>query len=292
MSRFLKAVALALAVAVGLPPAADIAHAAQTAADAELAKRRINMAGRQRMLSQRAARQICAAQAGIDPVASRAAALQTVETFESVLHALRKGGVDGLRPETDQTTADLLTEVVWLWQPYGTAIRNLSAGAPGGKLARVRELNTGVLRTMNSAVQAMEAAMGGGAVSSELARAINVAGRQRMLIERGMMWACMQTVNDQPAEDAAEIRKTIDLFAQSLQDLRFGNETAGLIAPPAWEIEAQLELVAGLWAEIAPDLEGAAEGRVIGADALGLLMVRGEALVEMMNEAVWMYETF
>ena len=285
-----RAMVIALAVAVGLVPCAETAQAAQSGEEAALAKRRINLAGRQRMLSQRAARQICAAQAWIGAESNRAAARQTVETFETVLHALQNGGLDGLQPETNPATAGLLREVDALWRPYAQAVRTLANRDESGDLNRVGALNSEVLAAMNRAVLAMEQATGG-TMSPELARAINVAGRQRMLIERATMWACLQGLPDR-AGDATRIRQTIDLFEASLADLRGGNDASNIVAPPTWEIEAQLELVAEQWAEIRPLLDAAAAGTPVAPEVLMQLIMQAETLVDAMNEAVWMYETF
>lgn len=292
MRQYLKPFAIAVMIACSMPPAAEMARAAQTAEQAAAAKHRINLAGRQRMLSQRVARQICAAEAGIAPDANRAAALQTVETFETVLAGLRSGGAEGLQAEPDPAAQELLRNADQVWQPYATAIRQMAAGATGARLSEVRTRNTAVLTAMNKAVQAMEQAAGGDGLTPELARAINVAGRQRMLIERSLMWTCLQTHGDDPAGDAAQIAAASGLFAASLGDLRAGNDAAGLAPPPSWEVEAQLELVAGLWAGMAPELNAAAAGAPVDQTALALMISRGEALVDALDDAVWVYQNF
>ena len=292
MTFFKSVMTAVFACALALGPMVGTAHATQARSQTDAAelKYKINIAGRQRMLSQRMARQICAAETGIDVAANRDAARVTAETFGDVLTMLRAGGgARDLKPETDPDVLDSLTQVVWLWQPYKTAMVDLADDMITGDLDKIRQLNSGVLKAMNGAVGAMEAAAGG-QMDADLARTINVAGRQRMLIERTMMWTCLHATGTDAAADAEQLRAAADLFASSLAALRMGEE--GLVPPPMWELEAQLELVEELWSGMSPLIDAATNGTPAQAHDLEQMFVQGVILVEAMNDAVWMYENF
>ncbi len=286
---FLGAASLMVAGLVFSPHKGIASQVAQPGKAAQ-AKIRINLAGRQRMLTQRMARQICAAEAGIDVETNRDAARDTAQIFAQVLVQLRDGGgEESLSPETNQRVLKELSQVALLWETYSAAIRSLSDEMQGADLDQVRQLNSGVLTAMNAAVDAMEEAAGS-SMAPELAKTINVAGRQRMLTERALMWACLRTTGTGGQGDAEEARAAKTLFTSSLAALRAGED--GLVAPPSWEIEAQLEAVADLWSDLAPLLDRTVAGEMFKGPELARMIDQGALIVDAMNDAVWMYKNF
>ncbi len=286
---FLAAVSL-MVTGLFFTPNKGVASQLAQPGEAAQAKIRINLAGRQRMLTQRMARQICAAGAGIEVETNRDAARDTAQIFAQVLAQLRDGGgEEGLSPETNQRVLEELSQVAILWEPYSAAIRSLSDEEPGADIDQVRQLNSAVLAAMNAAVNAMEEASGS-TLSPDLAKTINVAGRQRMLTERALMWACLSTTGTGGQGDAEKVRAAQTLFSSSLAALRVGDE--GVIAPPTWEIDAQLEVVADLWGNLAPWLDRMAAGAPTKASELAQMIDQGVLIVDAMNDAVWMYENF
>jgi methyl-accepting chemotaxis protein/hemerythrin len=123
----------------------------------------INLAGRQRMLSQKAAKEALflldrqAAGRDTDEIARKLAS--TVAVFNKTLESLRLGGAAPLTGDPRGPAADLppaspevaakLTEVERLWHPFRDLLSHLDATADP---ARIVEGSEGVLAAMNAAV--------------------------------------------------------------------------------------------------------------------------------------------
>jgi len=132
----------------------------------------INMAGRQRMLSQKMTKEILA---GISTVDSKIrqdsfkAAKNSMRIFNTTLNSLIAGGKIPLSlsaadntffisPSAEGNAAKLLQDVKSLWKNFQKKMNNVISGAPSAKedLAWIRDNNTKLLTAMNKAVVQMQ----------------------------------------------------------------------------------------------------------------------------------------
>lgn len=287
-AQLARATAIALAALMQVVSPAHAGTVDGGAITAEEAKRKINLAGRQRMLSQRIAMALCLAEAGVKPAEMRDLALTSAEVFDQTLKELRAGGSGtNLPAETDPRVLELLAEVETLWAEYNDAIRAQANGAGPGGLARIRDVNPPLLAAMNAAVGAMDEAYGKGLLHPDLARVINVAGRQRMLIQKTMKETCLAVTGPEPAADAEAAAATAQLFTLTLAGLRNGDPADDIMSPPNWEVEAQLELVDSLWTDMMDEHDRALEA---DKGALDRLHTFSEQALKEMNNAVHLYE--
>tara|TARA_R110000868_G_scaffold49269_3_gene158922 strand:- start:2221 stop:3117 length:897 start_codon:yes stop_codon:yes gene_type:complete len=267
--------------------------AAESSVLIEAAKRKINLAGRQRMLSQRIAMQACMAQSGVLVETSLSRGRAAADLFERTMDGLQVGDEEqGLSVETHPEVLSALSKVDGLWQSYLASVDAFLDQPGEGPLRMVHARNGAVLVNMNSAVGVMEGIYGDGLISPEIAGALNIAGRQRMLIMKALKEACMITRGFAAEEDRKALAKTISLFDTSLYKLRQGNVWDQIIAPPSFEIEMQLELVQMIWDWMSPRLEAIADGNSIDTDNLRAMAYHGEVALIEMNTAVWLYEAF
>lgn len=89
----------------------------------------IDIAGRQRMLTQKTSKEICFIMSGVEVEASRAALAGTVQTFEASLIALRDGMKDvGINPPPNDEIAAGLEGVQLNWGMVRPAIAKVLAG--------------------------------------------------------------------------------------------------------------------------------------------------------------------
>ncbi|WP_027328238.1 methyl-accepting chemotaxis protein [Marinimicrobium agarilyticum] len=116
---------------------------------------------------------------------------------------------------------------------------------------------------------------------SATAETVDVAGRQRMLIQRLAKEAML---TEQGALDASGLNATIELFEQSHQNLLNGNESAGIQPPQTAEINQSLLNVLQEWNQYKAIIFD-----YIGADpnaTLAALNQQSEHTFQTMNQAV------
>ncbi|MEL7369601.1 MAG: type IV pili methyl-accepting chemotaxis transducer N-terminal domain-containing protein [Myxococcota bacterium] len=189
----------------------------------------VNIAGRQRMLSQRAAKE--ALLYSQRPTSDNRAQLETtLQLFNTSHRALRLGGqtpanLDGTNPvwvtgASDDALINLLNEVDKNWKQMSTSIDNLFATATkrNDALVVLKEKNPALLRSMDTAVRYLAAE------PNSSATVINIAGRQRMLSQRTAMLALLS--DSEPSEaNRTALSQSIALFERSHKGLRAGGKT-------------------------------------------------------------------
>ncbi|MFC4670309.1 type IV pili methyl-accepting chemotaxis transducer N-terminal domain-containing protein [Seohaeicola nanhaiensis] len=283
MSR--KHVLLSLVLAAVLWPLPREAPAAEPAKSGVDLRRQVNLAGRQRMLSQQIVMMLCMAHQGVKPAETGAAARVAIRDFDRVLKGLRHGDADlGLPVETHPDVLRHLAAVETLWPQFRGRAQAVSDAAG---LAELRAIAPDIVARMNDAVQAISAS-GTTGENAELSKVVDVAGRQRMFLVRIAMETCLGAAGIDVEAERARAAASMDVFETSLAQLREGDSAAGIIAPPVWEIEAMLELVHADWLKM-KDLIRQAQAAGDAA-VLNSLLEQTQKTLANMNETVWMYE--
>lgn len=258
---------------------------------AEDAANRMNIAGRQRMLSQRIGMASCFLHLGIETEANLNILETATEEFAEALYALRFGSEDMrmLRP-TDPTVEKIFAPVIEMWLPFSSAIGRLEADPSKSGPANYISRNSVKLLTFSQeAVALMSSIYGGSAISVELARTIDVAGRQRMLSQRMAKGFC-EVLRDPENETARQDFVTaFDLFNRSHLGLLAGDPGLGVIAPPTGDIILQLTNVDMIWSDIRNDLEMTAIGVPPSPAVIDRIFHGTNTLLREMNIAVGLY---
>ncbi len=287
-----KAVALALILVA--PTGLSAQSMSVLAEPAAQATNRINIAGRQRMLSQRMAKAACLMAQNISVTTAFDQLTQAHSLFLSSDRALRKGDPDlGLAPEEFSAVLEALDEINPHWEVYrgivDAGIKN--AAIESAELEVLDDASLSVLEFMNSAVYTTARAYASAIpeVPLGLAITVDVAGRQRMLTQKAVKEACLMRIATDPAEQAARLAETVKLFDRSLVALLEGFPAAGVIPPSDPELSRKLREVSELWKPVKEILERAiADGHLTDWD-LSALARETEPLLRTMNEAVIMY---
>lgn len=120
----------------------------------------IDIAGRQRMLSQKAAKEICLIMAGIDPAVNRDRLTKTTKLFSDVADALINGIPGMIAAAPNDAIRAQLTEVQNKWELSRGIFADVAAGADicCGNDQIVIEKMEAVLNTMNQVVGMYETA--------------------------------------------------------------------------------------------------------------------------------------
>jgi hypothetical protein len=207
----------------------------------------IDMAGRQRMLTQRVIKAYCQVGMQVTPDVSRAQLGAAVARFDSQLAELSKR-------TTNIEARRALALVAKRWQPY----KRVATGPVSRQGAnRLLELNDELLLAAHDVVIHLQEAAG-----TEEARLVNIAGRQRMLSQRlaGLYMLRAFGVNSPAARDA--LNTAGNEFAGALAALRAASENTPAINAELDAVQLQWE-----WFRAALSLQGAQSHLLIVADA-------------------------
>lgn len=268
--------------------AAVSVQAAEVAPDL---KRKINIAGKQRMLSQRMARAACLASQGVMVAKQNQIWEEANAAFAKALAGLRSGDEDlMIRTEAHPQVLEALSSVDRVWPGYAASLDR--ARGDVASLPEVAMRSLSVLKAANDVVVALEGSTDGTGVSQELARLINVAGRQRMLTQRAAKEYCLIAAGIEPEMQREALAATVALFDRSLEGLRRGDDEMGLLAAPDEVIEMQLEYVADLWTPLRAQFQKAIDGLPPSPTGLGMVAANIDSVLSAANEAVWLYENF
>jgi hypothetical protein len=251
---------------------------------------RINIAGRQRMLTQRMTTAACLAMARVDEKNRSKVALAMRGEFIQGLYMLRHGakGFD-LPKEEDPLVLTALAEVEQVWAQFGPAIAQVVLNDMNEVvILQVLTLNERVLEKSNHVVLMLEKALNSGP-KSDLGRTVNIAGRQRMLSQRMMKYACFAAIDLGRGESQIELGKDIELFDKTFVALRDGDAKNGIIAPPSAALSSHMNRVGQLWQTYRADLEHVQKGGDMPKDRLHSLAGQSDVILDALDQAVQMY---
>jgi len=247
----------------------------------------INLAGKQRMLTQKMSKEVLLIAAGVDVDANKASLKKTSDLFDRTLRGLINGDAElGLPKTTDPAILAQLEKVSGLWTAFRKHVNAVLAGnTDKAVLQAIASQNLPLLKNMNQAVQ-MYTRMSGSKLDPAMATTINLAGKQRMLTQK-MTKELLLIANGIDVEaNKANLKKTVALFERTLKGLMDGDSELGLPGTKDPAIRAQLEVVQKLWAEYKPVLD-AVDTSLAGLQKAAKLNL---PLLKEMNKAVKMYE--
>jgi nitrate/nitrite-specific signal transduction histidine kinase len=240
----------------------------------------INLAGKQRMLTQKMSKEALFIAKGIDVEKNKESLKKTEELFDKTLNGLINGDKDLNLPKTeDKDILAQLQKVQELWTPFKANIDKVVEGkSDKATLEAIAKENIPLLKEMNKAV-GMYAKASGSKLDPEMAKTINRAGKQRMLTQK-MTKELLLVANGIDADANKEnLKKTAELFESTLKDLTDKCKSD--------DIKKQLGVVAKIWGDYKPIIEKADTSD----DALKKAEELNIPLLKEMNKAVKMYES-
>lgn len=287
---------MGVAFAVLLSTLAPLSGPAFAQSDlADEAKRKVNIAGRQRMLSQRMSKAACFILTGVDSEGHQGMLSDAYNQFVAAQDTLRFGNANiGLNAEDKPTVLISFGLVDEAWIKYAPAVEAVIAEGTtdAAQMATLNVLGLEVLGIMNSTVGDMASAYGADLedLPMILAITIDLAGRQRMFTQKISKEFCLIDAGIDVAENTAKLAETLNFFNLTLTSLIEGFPGAIVPAPNA-EILEKLGEVQSLWVEPGAILAAVAGGAPITAEARLVIAKDVELVLAAMNEAVGMYET-
>ena len=258
------------------------------------AQHRINVSGRQRMLSERIAKAACLA--ARDPANGQQMQEMTEARtlFVASMKALTAGSKEiGLAPEPQ--VAPVLETTTQLADQYDLAVDQFTAAFPAQryqeKLEWIYDLSLPVLTGLNDAVEYLEAQhKDGHLIRRGLAIALNVSGRQRMLSQKMSKEVCEIASGYQPEETRKHLKGTIALFMSSHEQLKRGVMEMKIAEKDGLPIVSQLMLVERHWRELSKIYIRVSEDGAPSEQDLKTIAVESKTFLAELNRAVEMYE--
>ncbi len=258
------------------------------------AARRVNISGRQRMLSQRISKAACFLSIGAKTETKSTQLQDVVTLFETSLQALRRGDArHGLGPEQNAEIRGALLGVAADW---GAFMLPLQMALSQGAVARpallvIDETGLQLLASMNRTVNKTASIYGDTLPDMPLilSLTLDLAGRQRMFTQKAAKEFCLIEAGVDVEQNRARLARTTQLFSLTLGALQSG--MPGMVmAAPNDTIKNQLTAVAAAWAGPKAALEAAANGEALTDSHRNAVVNDMEQVLSLMNTAVGMYE--
>jgi len=279
MKKILSIVAIGVCLSTGASADAKIDTKSAITQTKQQSGTVINLAGKQRMLTQKMTKEALFMAKGIDTEANKASLTKSVDLFDKTLKGLINGDKDLNLPKTEKK--DILAQlnvVSELWSAFKINIDKVISGkSDKSTLEAIAKENLPLLKNMNKAV-GMYAENSGSKLDPEMAKTINLAGKQRMLTQK-ITKELLLVANEIDAEaNKVNAKKTGELFESTLKDLTDKCKNNN--------IKKQLESVAKLWIDYKSIIQkvDTSDASLQKAQALNM------PLLKEMNRAVKMFE--
>ncbi|MGR3310583.1 MAG: type IV pili methyl-accepting chemotaxis transducer N-terminal domain-containing protein [Candidatus Brocadiales bacterium] len=251
----------------------------------------INLAGKQRMLTQKMSKEILLITFKMEESKNKEDLKNTSALFERTLNGLINGD-EGLKLEPcgSEDIKAQLQKVKSMWEGFKPFVEEAITAEKVSTttLKKVAEQNVPLLKEMNKAVKMYEVEAEK-ATGKKAGVVINLAGRQRMFTQKMTKELLLVARKVDPDKNKQELKKTADLFGRTLKGLINGDAELGLPATTNKDILAQLKKVQSLWKDFKPAVYETALTGKAPADALRKVMKLNIPLLKEMNKVVQMY---
>ena len=241
-------------------------------------KTTINLAGKQRMLTQLMTKLSLQIDMNIQKKENLKKLKKTAELYDSTL--------TDLKSTTNKEVLKAIALVEKAWTPFYEEVNHLIEGKKSREaLKYIVEKNENLLTLSNELVKAFEATnTSGNYLEKARLHIVNVAGRERMLTQKMTKEKLLMFKGEEQHD--AKLKETIALFDDSLKLLIKGDSKKMISKPSNEKIIAQLKVVSKLWSKLKPLYEK----KKNSAKELAIIISKNLLLLKEMNSMVKMAE--
>ncbi|SFV55248.1 Nitric oxide-responding transcriptional regulator Dnr (Crp/Fnr family) [hydrothermal vent metagenome] len=206
----------------------------------------INLAGKQRMLTQKMSKEALLIAKGIDVESNTKSLKKTITLFDKTLIGLRDGDKSLKLPKTNnREIVKQIDKVIALWKNFKIHISKVVNGKiEKATLVAIDKENIPLLQNMNMVVEMYENDSDSH-LDPQMAKTINLAGRQRMLTQKMTKELLLIANKLKSNANIESLKSTGELFKDTLTDLMTNNKEA--MKDP--DIAKRLVTVQTLWSE-------------------------------------------
>ncbi len=226
-------------------------------------KQILNLAGEQRMLSQRMSKELLLVALNHNSQGSLVDLQSSRDRFSRVFQSLRHGDAElALDAPGEDRIVKQLENVSRVWPPFETA---LQAGIARDSLTRedvtvIADLGQLLFGAADDTVQAYTEVAIEGSFITMVEIAMEQADRLRTLSQKTAKEYLLIAYGQNAEDNRAELKRSIEQFEAVLDGLINGNPELRLIRAPSEELQLQLKSVARGWEDWKPLLESALRG--------------------------------
>ncbi len=215
----------------------------------------INLAGKQRMLIQRMSKVALLISLGIESQENSKKLEGFAKLYDQTLKGFKKGDKDlELTATENKDVLKQIDEVEKKWKPFYENVQKVVADGAKAKDAidYIIKNNEEMLSISNDLVTAFEESNKDlDYLSKFRLRVVNLAGRQRMLIQKMTKEKLLvNELKDSSYKD--KLKKSIELFDTSLTTLINGNKENNISKPTNGDLKVAYDKVEKLWSKLKP----------------------------------------
>ena len=218
--------------------------------DKELANS-INLAGKERMLTQKMIKEALLIKLGIDEKNNAKKLKSTAEAFDKILKGLKNGDKTlGLVSVKDKDIQQHLKGIETQWQEFYENIKKIYSLSRDERVyIYVKENNLALLDNMNRAVSMYAKLGNSGANKLKMANDINLAGKQRMLTQMIAKDMLMYQANMDAKEKLESLNNSVKLFDKTLEGLYNGDKELNIVGTKLPKIRKELAIAKSSWSK-------------------------------------------
>jgi hypothetical protein len=246
----------------------------------------INLAGKQRMLSQKMTKEALLVKAGIDKKENLKKLKSSRDLFDKTLKGLQHGDKSlKLKKCKNSAVQDQLKTVQKIWKTFDKQIQKvLNNKADKSTYKKLQSQNMTLLKEMNKAVTLYVKQSKKG--TSTRAQAVNLCGKERMLTQKIAKDLMFIANNIDVKNNSKDLKKTAKLFEKILKGLQHGDSSLGLEGTKLPKIQKQLKVGEKLFKEIKPTFKKSIKNKKTAQKTITKL----DTLLVEMNKAVTLFE--
>jgi len=250
-------------------------------------KKVVNLASRQRMLTQNMSKLTLLIQLNVKKKKSIEELRKLSELYNTTLMAFKNGNAKmGVPKGTDASVVEQILKVEASWKLFYSHIQNIINGKDSGESFKyIMANNVQLLKSSNELVKRYEKShTSENYLEKARLRVVNVAGRQRMLTQKMTKEKLLYLKGDKQA--IQPLMETIKLFDDSLKTLINGNKELHIPKATNPKITKQLAVVKALWKRLKPLYEKEKDS----TKELAMIIAKNTVLLKEMNSMVKMAE--
>ena len=220
----------------------------------KILKKRVNLSGKQRMLTQRVTKLSLLIASNINVESNRKKLIEYATLYDKTLNGFKKGDKDlGCVPANGAEIKEQISVIEKEWKPFYTHIKNIikEKDKEGTSLSYIVNKNEHLLNVSNELVKRFETSNKTlNYLDKARLRIVNVAGRERMLTQKMTKEKLLISMGKKEYE--SKLKGTIKLFDDSLNSLIKGDSEESIPKTSNKEIKNQLNKIENIWKSLKP----------------------------------------